>query len=206
MNEEERRETEIKQIPTEDILPDPRKPLGKYTWRELAKLALKIKICFGAPLPVAPAPASNMYILLSDDKKLRAALLLGLNSVPCEIIERSVSDLCTEDVWDILGTMSPSDNHIVLCLTEAGRLDLLTLELREQLLNVVSKPGRTVILYDKQDVSIMLGHCPEVDVCIPASCRWSIEEDASPVERRIDLWHRMTNDEPGSWDELDGML
>lgn len=124
----------------------------------------------------------------------------------CEIIERSVSDLCTEDVWDILGTMSPSDNHIVLCLTEAGRLDLLTLELREQLLNVVSKPGRTVILYDKQDVSIMLGHCPEVDVCIPASCRWSIEEDASPVERRIDLWHRMTNDEPGSWDELDGML
>ena len=90
MNEEERRETEIKQIPTEDILPDPRKPLGKYTWRELAKLALKIKICFGAPLPVAPAPASDMYILLSDDKKLRAALLLGLNSVPCEIIERSV--------------------------------------------------------------------------------------------------------------------
>lgn len=90
MNEEESRETEILQIPTEDICPDPRKPLGQYSWRELAKLALKIKICFGAPLPVVPAPATDMYILMSDDKKLRAAILLGLNSVPCEIIKGGV--------------------------------------------------------------------------------------------------------------------
>ena len=90
MNEEESRETEILQIPTDDILPDPRKPLGEYSWRELAKLALKIKVCFGAPLRVLPAPATDMYILLSDDKKLRAAILLGLSSVPCEIIKGDV--------------------------------------------------------------------------------------------------------------------
>ena len=124
----------------------------------------------------------------------------------CEIIERSVSELTTEVEWKIPGMTAPADRHIVLCIYQSGRLDQLTPEIRQQLLNAAGRPDYTVILYDEQDATTVLDLCPEVDVCIPASCRWSIGKDTSLVSRRIGLWERIVYDEERSWDELDDMV
>ena len=80
-------ERELKQIPVNMICPDPRKLRVKIPLREIAREAAKIRNCFGAPLPVCEAPACDLYMLLGDEARFRAALFLGLKLVPCEIFD-----------------------------------------------------------------------------------------------------------------------
>jgi len=123
----------------------------------------------------------------------------------CTLIERNVSDLCKEDEGIIRGLSILDDSHIVLCICQASQLNSLAPEVRQQLLDVASRPGCSVLLHDEKDATSVLELCPEMDACIPASYRWLIANDASPVEMRIALWERMMNDDTGSWDELDEM-
>lgn len=83
-------EREIRQLPTDKICPDPRRTFTKISKSELRRTAAKMKKCFGAPIRVAPAPACELYMLKADETRFRAALLLGLKFVPCEIYEESV--------------------------------------------------------------------------------------------------------------------
>ncbi len=83
-------EREIRQIPVDMICPDPKKLKIKFTKGELRRETEKMKKCFGKPLPVCPAPACDLYMLVSDEIRFRAALTLGLKYVPCEIFDESV--------------------------------------------------------------------------------------------------------------------
>ncbi len=83
-------EREIRQLPTDKICPDPRQTPTKISKSELRRTAAKMKKCFGAPIRVSPAPACELYMLKADELRFRAALLLGLKFVPCEIYEESV--------------------------------------------------------------------------------------------------------------------
>lgn len=80
-------ERDVRQIKTGSIFPDPRLLSKKSTRSERARIAARMKKCFGSPLKVAPAPACDQFILLSDEARFRAALSLGLKYVPCEIFE-----------------------------------------------------------------------------------------------------------------------
>jgi|GEM_PF-1650713 len=79
-------ERDIRQIRTDKIFPDPR-IMRKISRTEKARVAARVKKCFGAPLKVAPAPACEQFILLSDVERYRAALMLGYKYVPCEIFD-----------------------------------------------------------------------------------------------------------------------
>ena len=83
-------EREIMQLPVEKLCPDPRKVRARMTRSELRRAAEKMKKCFGEPLPVCPAPASDQYMLLSDETRFRAALMLGYRCVPCEIYDEHI--------------------------------------------------------------------------------------------------------------------
>lgn len=83
-------EREIRQLPVDKICPDPRRVAVKISKSELRRAAAHMRKCFGAPIRVSPAPACELYMLMSDEKRFRAALLLGLKYVPCEIYEESV--------------------------------------------------------------------------------------------------------------------
>ena len=80
-------ERDILQIKTSEIFPDPKLLIKRATRAEKLRAAKKMKKCFGTPLKVTPAPACSKYILLSDEVRLRAALMLGYKYVPCEIFE-----------------------------------------------------------------------------------------------------------------------
>lgn len=83
-------EREIRQLPIDKICPDPRLAAIKISKSELRRTAARMKKCFGAPIRVSPAPACELYMLMSDEKRFRAALTLGLKYVPCEIYDESV--------------------------------------------------------------------------------------------------------------------
>lgn len=89
MNAEEIPEREIRQLPIEKICPDPRRTSEKIPKAELRRTAARMRKCFGAPIRVIPAPACDLYMLMADEKRFRAALTLGLKYVPCEIYEQS---------------------------------------------------------------------------------------------------------------------
>ena len=84
------KEREIMQIPVDMICPDPKKLKIRFATGELRRETEKMKKCFGKPLPVSHAPACDLYMLLSDESRFRAALALGLKRVPCEIFDESV--------------------------------------------------------------------------------------------------------------------
>jgi len=83
-------EREIIQIPVDKICPDPKKLKINFSRSEIKRAADRMKKCFGRPLPVSPAPTCDLYMLISDEARFRAALLLGLKRVPCEIYDESV--------------------------------------------------------------------------------------------------------------------
>ena len=83
-------ERDIRQIETKLICPNPRKRPAKHTRAEIRRAAAKMQKCFGAPLRVCPAPACELYMMLSDDVRLAAALSLGYKRVPCEIFDECV--------------------------------------------------------------------------------------------------------------------
>lgn len=74
------------QIPVDKICPDPRRTTH-FSRSEIRRTASRMQKCFGAPLCVAQAPACDIYMLISDERRFRAALLLGLKFVPCEVYD-----------------------------------------------------------------------------------------------------------------------
>lgn len=93
-------EREIRQLPVDAICPDPRHPALKISRSDVKRAAARIKKCFGAPLPVCPAPACDLYILTGDELRFRAALLLGYRSVPCEIFDENVVSVAKFGISD----------------------------------------------------------------------------------------------------------
>lgn len=78
-------------VPIQKIIPNPHQPRGKHDPEELKELAASIRE-HGVlqPLIVTQDPQSGQYILIAGERRLRAADLAGLETVP--VIVRQVSD------------------------------------------------------------------------------------------------------------------
>ncbi len=82
----------VRQIPVITISPNPRQPRQDMNAEELSELAASIRE-YGIlqPLIVTPSGASDEYILIAGERRLRASKLLGMAEVPA--IVRSVSEI-----------------------------------------------------------------------------------------------------------------
>jgi ParB family transcriptional regulator, chromosome partitioning protein len=82
----------IQNISTEKIIPNPRQPRSEMPAEELQDLAGSIREHgILQPLIVTPGDDPGQFILIAGERRLRAARLIGLVTVP--VIVREVSDL-----------------------------------------------------------------------------------------------------------------
>ena len=90
-SESNRGKNGIESIPIEKISPNPRQPRTSLNPDDLAELAASIKE-HGVlqPLIVSKDPQADHFTLVAGERRLRAALLAGLESVPVMI--RQVTD------------------------------------------------------------------------------------------------------------------
>ncbi len=77
-----------REIPIEDILPDPAQPRREFDSEKLQELADSIEV-YGvmSPILVRQDPTSGRYILISGERRYRASQIVGLKRVP--VIVRS---------------------------------------------------------------------------------------------------------------------
>lgn len=86
----------IRLIECSQILPNPLRPRGEIADRSLISLADSIhRHGILVPLTVCPAAEGNGYILISGERRLRAAEMLGMQEVPCIVLPHNGS-LCAE--------------------------------------------------------------------------------------------------------------
>ncbi len=78
-------------VPVESVVPNPRQPRTRIDPEELKELAESIREHgIIQPLIVSRAPEDNQYILIAGERRLEAARLANLQSIP--VILRQVSD------------------------------------------------------------------------------------------------------------------
>ena len=76
------------EIPCEMITPNPRQPRRSFDETELAKLSASVRQDgILQPLTVRRNPDGKSYEIVSGERRLRAAKLCGLLSVPCIVVE-----------------------------------------------------------------------------------------------------------------------
>ena len=79
---------QIVQIPTEKLLPNPYQPRKQFKSVEMLSLADSIKENgILQPLLCRQINHSDYYELIAGERRLRAAILANLQSVPCIIVE-----------------------------------------------------------------------------------------------------------------------
>jgi ParB family chromosome partitioning protein len=79
-------------LPIESILRNPRQPRSQIDPEQLAELAASIKENgILQPLIVSPAEDSNQYTLIAGERRLQAASMAGLDTVP--VLVREASEL-----------------------------------------------------------------------------------------------------------------
>lgn len=84
---ESSKSAEIHQIPVSAILPSPHQPRRTFEPEELCALAQSISTC-GILQPLVVNKSGNSYFLVAGERRLRAAIMLGLNEVPCILFDR----------------------------------------------------------------------------------------------------------------------
>jgi len=78
-------------IPVAQIIPNPRQPRGEMSSEGLAELAASIREHgILQPLMVTYDPAADQYILIAGERRLRAARMVGLQSVP--VLVRQITE------------------------------------------------------------------------------------------------------------------
>jgi len=78
-------------IPIAQIIPNPRQPRGEMNSEALAELAASIREHgILQPLMVTYDPDTNQYILIAGERRLRAARMVGLQSVP--VLVRQITE------------------------------------------------------------------------------------------------------------------
>ncbi|HNZ13426.1 MAG TPA: ParB/RepB/Spo0J family partition protein, partial [Anaerolineaceae bacterium] len=78
-------------IPIAQIIPNPRQPRGEMNSEALAELAASIREHgILQPLMVTYDPDTNQYILIAGERRLRAAHMVGLQSVP--VLVRQITE------------------------------------------------------------------------------------------------------------------
>lgn len=79
----------VLQLPVSSIRPNPRQPRRRFDSEELASLADSIR-CHGVLQPLTVRYAAGGWELVAGERRLRAARLAGLETVPC--IRREAGD------------------------------------------------------------------------------------------------------------------
>ena len=77
---------EIVQIPTDKLLPNPSQPRTQFDSQGLRELALSIEQ-HGILQPLAVRQVGRGYELIAGERRLRAAKLAGLRTVPCMVLQ-----------------------------------------------------------------------------------------------------------------------
>jgi len=82
---------QIVQIPTEKLLPNPYQPRKQFKSEDMLSLADSIKENgVLQPLLCRQINHSDYYELIAGERRLRAAILANLQSVPCIVSTRTV--------------------------------------------------------------------------------------------------------------------
>lgn len=81
----------ILQIPVSRIAPSPHQPRRIFEKNELEALAQSIRNS-GILQPLVVKPSQNGYYLVAGERRLRAAAMAGLESVPCILYDRSANE------------------------------------------------------------------------------------------------------------------
>ncbi|MCC8196518.1 MAG: ParB/RepB/Spo0J family partition protein [Ruminococcus sp.] len=84
----EKTAAKVVEIPCEEISPSPYQPRKTFERDELMNLAASIK-ADGIISPLSVRETSRGYELIAGERRLRAAMIAGLETVPCIIIEAS---------------------------------------------------------------------------------------------------------------------
>ena len=79
------------EIDVEKILPNPNQPRSWFTDNELNKLADSISIN-GILQPLSVRKIDNRYEIIAGERRLKAAKICGLKSVPCIVYEKNERD------------------------------------------------------------------------------------------------------------------
>ena len=73
-------------VAVEDIVPNPAQPRQEFSGEDLEELAQSIR-CHGILQPLTVRPADQGWELVAGERRLRAAKLAGLDTVPCLVAQ-----------------------------------------------------------------------------------------------------------------------
>jgi ParB family chromosome partitioning protein len=80
----------IRRVPLDDLRPNPRQPRRQVPQADLEELAASIREHgILQPLVASPAPGGDGYQLIAGERRLQAARLAGLDSVPVVVAWRT---------------------------------------------------------------------------------------------------------------------
>lgn len=97
-------------IKTDDLIPYPKQARRLFDEDDIKNLAATIKeYGIRQPLTIKKTPDLGKYWVISGERRLRAAKLVGLNKVPCIILDETVS----EEEVSLIENIQRSDLHPV---------------------------------------------------------------------------------------------
>lgn len=82
----------VREVPVEEISPNPYQPRQQFTEEEMAELAKSIRQ-YGVLQPVVARPAPQGWELVAGERRLRACKMIGLKTIPVLVKELTDQDL-----------------------------------------------------------------------------------------------------------------
>lgn len=151
----------VLQIPIPNIQPNPKQPRQTFDEDELQQLAASIK-AHGViqPLIVCPPNAAGVYVLIAGERRLLAAQLAGLETVPA-----------------IVRTLSDEDDLLVLAVIEnVNREDMSPIEEGDAYLQLRNRGWSNTKIATAVGVNdVRVGHCINCTV-LPTTTRALIQK------------------------------
>ena len=135
--------TGINRIPLADIVPNPKQPRKDFDEKALSELAASIKL-HDVIQPVTVSKTGNQYMLISGERRFRAAKLAGLKDIPAYIRQANDQQLLE---LALLENLQREDlNAIEVALSYKRMMDELE-HTQEQVAERMGKERSTVSNY-----------------------------------------------------------
>jgi len=127
-------ERKIRYIPINHIAPNPAQPRRHFDPKELQELAESIRL-HGILQPLTVQKSAPGYVLVSGERRLRAAGMAGLNCVPCVVLR-----------------VSREDSALLALIENLQRSDLHYLEEAEAIARLI-----TTYRFSQEEAALKLG-------------------------------------------------
>lgn len=135
--------TGINRIPLADIVPNPKQPRKHFDERALSELSASIKL-HDVIQPITVSKSGNQYMLISGERRFRAAKLAGLKDIPAYIRQANDQQLLE---LALLENLQREDlNAIEVALSYKRMMDELD-HTQEQVAERMGKDRTTVTNY-----------------------------------------------------------